>query len=54
MLKNRIPFEIFTPAGIVKSRLTIAIATIKAYCDINILTFKSTKGDIFFFFLFKG
>ena len=33
MLKNKIPFEIFTPAEIVKSLLTVAIATIKAYCD---------------------
>ena len=37
ILKNKIPFEIFTPAKIVKSLLTVAIATIKAYCDI--LTF---------------
>ena len=33
VLKNKIPFEIFTPAKIVKSLLTVAIATIKAYCD---------------------
>ena len=33
ILKNKIPLEIFTPAKIVKSLLTVAIATIKAYCD---------------------
>ena len=33
VLKNKIPFEIFTPAKIVKSLLTVAIATIKAHCD---------------------
>ena len=32
-MKNTIPFEIFTPAKIVKHLLTVAIATIKAYCD---------------------
>ena len=33
MLKNKIFFEIFTPARIVNSLLTVAIITIKAYCD---------------------
>ena len=32
VVKNKIPFEIFTPARIGKSLLTVIIATIKA-CD---------------------
>ena len=51
MLKNKIPFEIFTPARIVKSLLTVAIATIKAYCDVMEYTYilvNHTKQDKFF------
>ena len=54
ILKNKIPFEIFTPAKIVKSLLTVAIATIKAYCDkytYNLIN--HTKQDKFFLFYFK-
>ena len=49
ILKNKIPFEIFTPAKIVKSLLTVAIATIKAYCDkYTYILVNHTKQDQFF------
>ena len=49
VLKNKIPFEIFTPAKIVKSLLTVAIATIKAYCDkYTYILVNHTKQDQFF------
>ena len=49
ILKNKIPFEIFTPAKIVKSLLTVAIATIKAYCDkYSYILVNHTKQDQFF------
>ena len=54
VLKNKIPFEIFTPAKIVKSLLTVAIATIKAYCDkYTYILVNHTKQDQFFLFYFK-
>ncbi len=54
MLKNIIPFEIFTPARIVKSPLTLAIATIKAYSDKVNLSQSCQRRSILSFFLFKG
>ena len=49
VVKNKIPFEIFTPAKIVKSLLTVAIATIKAYCDkYTYILVNHTKQDQFF------
>ena len=49
MLKNKIPFEILTPARIVKSLLTVAIARIKAYCDkYTYILINHTKQDQFF------
>ena len=54
ILKNKIPFEIFTPTKIVKSLLTVAIAIIKAYCDkYTYILVNHTKQDQFFLFYFK-
>ena len=54
ILKNKIPFEIFTPTKIVKSLLTVAIATIKAYCDkYTYILVNHTKQDQIFLFTLR-
>ena len=50
-MKNKIPFEIFPPSRIVKSLLTVAIATNKAYFDKY--TLKSIQTGYFFSYFWR-